>query len=104
MKTQIKYKILIKMGEKMVKMLNAETKIGLTFGQIIGGLILFASILSGYSDVKTDIAKLQQKNVELELRISKSEANVEIIRQENRDDHKELGKKIDEIILLLNKK
>lgn len=92
-----------KMGEKVTKFLSAETKIGLTFGQFIGVIVMICTLMGFYYDVKSDITMIQQKYLEMEIRVNKSEQNIEIIRQENRDDHQKLSEKIDKVLFVLQK-
>ncbi|MCX6232744.1 MAG: hypothetical protein NTZ33_14495 [Bacteroidetes bacterium] len=84
--------------------LTKQTKFGLTFGQIMSLLIFFGGLITAYTDLNVKIASVQAKTdakiEHLELGRQTNAANIEIMRQENRQDHNKLNDKID--ILLIN--
>jgi hypothetical protein len=92
------------MGEKVSKMLTANTIIGLNFGQLVSIVVVVATMVGFYYNIKTDIVKINQKYQELEMRMTKNENNMEVIRTENRDDHKEISEKMDKILFELKVK
>lgn len=59
--------------------MRTETKIGLTFGQIIAVISLAASMVTGYISLKTDIAVLKNEGVNVTERITRHE-------QSNKED------------------
>lgn len=66
---------------------NSETKLGLTFGQVISVLTIIAAIFMAYQTMSVRLATA-------EIRINKLEQS----QQENREDHKLIIEKLDEII------
>ena len=67
--------------------LNSTTKVGLTFGQIIAIIALTGGLITAYTDVNVKIANNEARIIRLETD-----------RTENREDHKEMIKKLDFVI------
>lgn len=84
--------------------LNAQTKIGLTFGQIFAIIAVVASFIMGYANLQLRMSMYEQKQIELQARMTTNEAQTEIIRSENRADHKEMMAKIDKVLENQNKR
>jgi Na+-translocating ferredoxin:NAD+ oxidoreductase RnfG subunit len=85
-------------------MLQKETKIGLTFGQIIAVVGLMSGVIAAYTDLNVRVAKIDEKNQAIEKRVEKQETQSETIRQENRQDHQRMEAKMDIIINKINSK
>lgn len=79
--------------------LQRETKFGLTFGQLLSLITVTGGIIAAYVSLNVRIAQSEIKIQELEKgRITNAE-NIERIRMENRDDHKEIMQKLDNLIM-----
>ena len=78
-------------------MLQKETKYGLTFGQILSLLTVIGGILVAWVSLNVRIAQAEIRIKALEYGFEKSLQTVETIRQENREDHRELMLKLDDI-------
>jgi hypothetical protein len=72
--------------------LKGESKIGLTFGQVISVLTIIAAIFMAYQSMSVRL-------VAAEIRITKLEQN----QLENRDDHQKILDKLDKILFQSNK-
>lgn len=88
--------------------LAKESRIGLTFGQILSLIILSGGIITAYVDLNIKIADVSGKYQSSEIRFDQLEKgrvqnaiNIETIRTENREDHKMLNDKIDKILEVL---
>lgn len=88
----------------MAVTLSDKTKVGLTFGQIIALVGVFATIGLSWMDMNVRMA-----NVELEIQQVKTQREfdvraTEVFRVENREDHAELYGKIDAIyrVIVMN--
>ena len=77
--------------------LTAQTKIGLTIGQIIGGTVLIFSIIipaaSAWKGLNERVTILEQNK-------SSQEIMLKQLREENREDHKTIQMEIQEILKL----
>lgn len=82
--------------------LKQQTQIGLTFGQIISIIGLVGAMMLVWSDLNVKIANNEVKIEQLEKGRVQNAINIETTRIENRDDHKEMIRKLD--LLLTNKK
>ena len=78
--------------------LNAQTKIGLTFGQIVAIIVVVFGFAMGYANLEQRIAATEQKQYYLQNTIALNQRNAETYRIENRDDHKIMFQKIDQIL------
>ena len=74
-------------------MLTSQTKIGLTFGQIIATVSLLASIGYSWMTMNIRVSNLEQNRLQ-------TEANYIRLYQENRQDHNNIALKMDEIYKL----
>ncbi len=81
--------------------LNAQTKIGLTFGQIITIIIVVFSFSMSYANLTIRINDLEQKTVQLDKAQINNADNIETVRIENRSDHIKMMDKLDILILKL---
>ena len=81
--------------------LNAQTKIGLTFGQIITIIIVVLSFSMSYANLTVRISALEQKTAQLDREQAVNSANIETVRTENREDHTKMMEKLDVLILEL---
>jgi len=81
---------------------------GLTFGQLVSVLMLLGAIIGVYVRAKVEIAKLEVRVTEIEKDITsnKDDSRDDIqkltksfkdYQKENKDEHKELFRKIDDI-------
>jgi len=78
--------------------LNSQTRIGLTFGQVIALIGIAGGLIAPYTDLNIRIARLEENKIQVENRITKAESANEIARQENRSDHLRIEAKMDILI------
>jgi hypothetical protein len=83
--------------------LQKETKLGLTYGQILTTLTLISGIFLAWQTINVRIATAELKIAELENGRITNAQNIETIRTENRDDHKAISEKLDRIIFEMKK-
>lgn len=83
--------------------LNAQTKIGLSFGQILSLITITGVFVMGYANLDMRINQMELKAKETEKMIMLNNTDIEKVRVENRQDHTALGVKIDQILLLQTK-
>ena len=84
--------------------LTAQTKIGLTFGQIITIIVVVFSFAMSYANLTVRINDIEAKTIELEKGRITNAVNIETVRTENRSDHKEMLEKMDLILLKISNK
>ncbi len=84
--------------------LTAQTKIGLTFGQIITIIVVVFSFAMSYANLTVRINDIEAKTIELEKGRITNAVNIETVRTENRADHKEMLEKMDLILLKISDK
>jgi len=78
--------------------LHKETKFGLTFGQVISLLTLVGAILTVWISLNVRMAQAEIRIESLEYNFQQTIKSVEMIRTENREDHRVLMDKLDEIM------
>ena len=78
--------------------LNSETKIGLTFGQILSLITITGAFVMGYRDLDLRINQLEQKGINTEKQILFNGTEIEKVRTENRQDHAVMFQKFDQIL------
>lgn len=78
--------------------LSAQTKVGLTFGQIFTIITVVALFVMGYANLQMRMNTYEQKQIEMQTSISSNEKNIEVIRTENREDHKTMIVKMDQLL------
>ena len=78
--------------------LQKETKYGLTFGQILSLLTVIGGIIVAWVSLNVRIAQAEIRIKSLESNFEQTLKSVETIRLENREDHRILLEKIDELI------
>ena len=78
--------------------LSAQTKVGLTFGQIFTIITVVALFVMGYANLQMRMNTYEQKQIEMQSSISSNEKNIEVIRTENREDHKTMIVKMDQLL------
>lgn len=78
--------------------LTAQTKIGLTFGQIFSIILVVGAFVMGYANLQMRMNTYEQKQLEMQQNISTNEKNIEVIRTENREDHKTMIVKMDQLL------
>lgn len=102
----------LKLKQRLIKflgMLQKESKIGLTYGQILATLTVLASLATVWLNLNLRIEQnrsmTEALRQEVLLRIESLErgreqnaSNIETIRRENREDHKEIMEKLDKLI------
>lgn len=95
--------IKLKQHLKSVAMtLSTHTKYGLTFGQILSVLTLFGGIITVWVSLNVRIAQAEIKIQQLEQGRIENANNILRIHNENREDHREMIKKLDDVIIRLN--
>lgn len=90
--------------------LASETKYGLTFGQIISLLSMFGVLVVAWVNINIRITEIQGQANSDRVRIEQLEqgrqanaSKIEIVRTENREDHKAITVKLDEVLKELRK-
>ena len=78
--------------------LQTPTRVGLTFGQIISSLALIGGLITAYVSLNIRITSLEVQVQALEKGRITNANNIEVIRTENRQDHKEIMQKLDKLI------
>ena len=75
--------------------MSKETKIGLTFGQIISVISILGGILISWIAINVRIAQAELRIDQLEKGRETNAQNIEKIRTENREDHQRIMDKLD---------
>jgi len=78
--------------------LHKETKFGLTFGQVISLLTVIGGIIVAWISLNVRIAQAEVRIQVLERQFEATAKSIEQIRIENREDHRELMNKLDDIM------
>lgn len=78
--------------------LSAQTKVGLTFGQIFTIIAVVASFVMGYANLQLRMNTYEQKQIELQARMTSNETQTELVRSENRQEHQLMIQKIDKVL------
>lgn len=78
--------------------LQRDTKVGLTFGQILGLITVMGSIIISWVSINVRIAQAEIRIDQLEIGRQTNARNIEVIRLENREDHNRILEKLDELI------
>jgi len=85
--------------------LAKESKIGLTFGQILSLFLLVGGMVTAYVNLNVKIANIEGRIQANEVRTEQLEIgriqnakNIETIRTENREDHTILSEKLDDVL------
>lgn len=78
--------------------LHKETKFGLTFGQVISLLTVIGGIIVAWISLNVRIAQAEVRIQVLERQFEATAKSIEQIRIENREDHRVLMDKLDEIM------
>jgi len=78
--------------------LQKGTKYGLTFGQILSLLTVIGGILTVWVSLNVRIAQAEVRIQVLERQFEATAKSIEQIRIENREDHRVLMDKLDEIM------
>lgn len=78
--------------------LHKETKFGLTFGQVISLLTSVGAILTVWISLNVRMAQAEIRIESLEYNFQQTIKSVEMNRTENREDHRVLMDKLDEIM------
>lgn len=78
--------------------LQKETKYGLTFGQILSLLTVIGGIIVAWLSLNVRIAQAEVRIQVLERQFEATAKSIEQIRIENREDHRELIFKLDELM------
>lgn len=84
-------------------MLSSNTKIGLTFSQIVSLIATVAIVIGFYYSLNLRITQLEQRDTERSREISTINSNFERIQNENRQDHMKLNDKMDMLIMKISK-
>lgn len=78
--------------------LQRDTKLGLTFGQVISLLTVIGGIIVAWISLNVRIAQAEVRIQVLERQFEATAKSIEQIRIENREDHRELIFKLDELM------
>ena len=81
-----------------IMVLQKETKYGLTFGQILSLLTVIGGIIAAWLSLNVRIAQAEVRIQVLERQFEATAESIEQIRIENREDHRELIFKLDELM------
>jgi predicted sulfurtransferase len=85
--------------KKTTMVLRSETKVGLTFGQILSLIGVFGAILLAWVTINVRIAQAEVRIETLEKGRLQNAENIERIRSENREDHQKIMEKLDRLYL-----
>ncbi len=103
-------KIMLHIQKISDMVLAKESKIGLTFGQILSLFLLVGGMITAYVNLNVKIASIEGIIQSNEVRTEQLERgriqnaiNIETIRTENREDHNIISEKIDEILKAVKK-
>lgn len=80
--------------------LNAQTKIGLTFGQILSLVSVTGMFVLGYANLEQKISDNANRISEITRNYQQIYVSAETNRKENREEHAVLMAKIDQILML----
>jgi len=90
--------------------LQRDTKLGLTFGQIMSLLVMLGGMVTAYVNLNLKIAAIETRVAQTEVVVKVLEEgrkvnaiNIETVRTENRFDHQMLNEKLDDVLILLKK-
>lgn len=78
--------------------LQRESKLGLTFGQLLSIITVLGSLVVAYVSINVRITQTEVKITELERGRDINAKNIEQIRIENREDHQAISLKLDRLI------
>lgn len=78
--------------------LDENTKIGLTFGQILALLGMLGAIIGVWVSLNVRIAQSEIRIEQLEKGRLENVKSIERLHQESRDDYKTLNEKLDKIL------
>lgn len=78
--------------------LTSNTKIGLTFGQILSLITVAAAFVMGYRDIDLRINQLEQNKIQVDKQLQINESKIEKVYTENRQDHAIMFQKFDQIL------
>lgn len=78
--------------------LQRESKLGLTFGQLLSIITVLGSLVVAYVSINVRITQTEVKITELERGRDINARNIEQIRVENREDHQAISLKLDRLI------
>lgn len=78
--------------------MNRETKIGLTFGQLLSVLTVLGGILISWISINIRIAQSELRIDQLEKGRETNAHNIEKIRIENREDHQRIIDRLDDLL------
>jgi uncharacterized protein YgfB (UPF0149 family) len=84
--------------------LNRETKYGLTFGQMLSLITVFGAIVAVWINMNIRVTQTEIRIENLEKGRIENSNNILRLYQDNREDHKQLGEKLDKIIEYINTK
>lgn len=76
--------------------LQKETRMGLTFGQMLSVLTIIGGIIIAWVSINVRVAQAEVRIQQLEVGHDRNARNIEVIRLENREDHKAIMDKLDE--------
>ena len=71
---------------------------------LISGITLLGSIFIVYLKLKVDIAKIEMRLNSIDRELLQKEVSLLLIEKINREDHKEILNKIDDLVILVRKK
>lgn len=84
--------------------MNRETKVGLTFGQLLSVITVLGGILISWISINVRIAQAELRIDVLEKGRETNAQNIEKIRTENREDHQLIMEKLDDLVRNGNRK
>lgn len=78
--------------------MQKETRIGLTFGQMLSVVTIIGSVIIAWVSINVRVAQAEIRIQQLEIGHDRNARNIEVIRLENREDHKAIMDKLDEFL------
>ena len=83
--------------------LSAQTKLGLTFGQIFSIITTTALVVGFYYSINVRLTEIEAKNRQQDAEITAVTKTMEQFHIENRQDHIKVADKLDYIIMNVRK-
>lgn len=83
--------------------LSAQTKLGLTFGQIFSIITTTALVVGFYYSINVRLTEIEAKNRQQDSEIEAVTKTMEQFHSENRQDHNKMADKLDYIIMNVKK-
>ena len=81
--------------------LNRETKLGMTFGQLLSVIGLIFGMIAAWVAINVRIATAETRIEQLESGRQENARNIQQLYHDNREDHREMMNKLDKVLILM---